>query len=279
MGNAFIVGDVHGNYPKLKAALQTYGYREGDDVIFVGDLMDRGYYNAKVARFVKRLGDKGHIIQGNHELQHRNLMLYYQTIINFGPELCALVADIFKFYKVGVSWPKTKEGCCKYQCSLDERKEIIGRESSSFEEAVKRFIVYTLSWDDARLWEIVCSVMDVMCGPPYDAEHTLYEYFAATQRTRDAMEYIWDTGAKEINITVKNSKYARIVVTHNNPFGHLITSQDPKEGQDVFHKNVLYVFGHIPVEKAVLTRGTAGCGYLDIDLSPKDVGVYKLTTR
>ena len=32
MGNAFIVGDVHGNYPKLKAALQTYGYREGDDV-------------------------------------------------------------------------------------------------------------------------------------------------------------------------------------------------------------------------------------------------------
>lgn len=47
MGNAFIVGDVHGNYPKLKAALQTYGYREGDDVIFVGDLMDRGYYNAK----------------------------------------------------------------------------------------------------------------------------------------------------------------------------------------------------------------------------------------
>lgn len=39
MGNAFIVGDVHGNYPKLKAALQTYGYREGDDVIFVGDLM------------------------------------------------------------------------------------------------------------------------------------------------------------------------------------------------------------------------------------------------
>lgn len=36
-------------------------------------------------------------------------MLYYQTIINFGPELCALVADIFKFYKVGVIWPKTKE--------------------------------------------------------------------------------------------------------------------------------------------------------------------------
>lgn len=42
MGNAFIVGDVHGNYPKLKAALQTYGYREGDDVIFVGDLMCGG---------------------------------------------------------------------------------------------------------------------------------------------------------------------------------------------------------------------------------------------
>ena len=36
-------------------------------------------------------------------------MLYYQTIINFGPELCALVAGIFKFYKVGVIWPKTKE--------------------------------------------------------------------------------------------------------------------------------------------------------------------------
>ena len=73
MGNAFIVGDVHGNYPKLKAALQTYGYREGDDVIFVGDLMDRGYYNAKVARYVKRLGDKGHIIQGNQAAWFRQL--------------------------------------------------------------------------------------------------------------------------------------------------------------------------------------------------------------
>lgn len=276
MPNVFIVGDVHGNYPKLITGLTAHGYQPGDDIIFVGDLMDRGAYNAKVARFVHRLGDKAHVIQGNHEFQHQNMMLHYQTIVNFGPDLCSVVSDIFKFYKQNATWPKTKDECRPYQCSLKERENIIAKESTSFSDAITRFIVYTMAWEDIRLWDIVRNVLDIMCGHPYDAEHTLYEYFAATQKTRDAMEHLWNSEAKEIHITVHSDKYDHILVTHNNPFGYCINARDPEEGRGPLHKRILYVFGHIPVEKPVFTQGTAGCGYLDIDLSPKNVGIYKL---
>lgn len=283
MGNTFIVGDVHGNYPKLKAALQAHGYKEDDDVIFVGDLMDRGYYNAKVARFIKRLGEKGHIIQGNHELQHQQLLPFYQAILGFGSPYPEMAAEIFKNYQPGVWWPETDVDCRCWQCSLQdvlqERKNVLSQPTTSFQEAVRQFVVYTIAWEDVRLWKLISILLKNMCGPPYDAEHTLYEYFAATQKTREAMEYIWNTNTKEINIAVKNSHYNNIVVTHNNPFGPFISSKDPKEGQNESHKNTLYVFGHIPVERVTLTQGFAGCNYLDIDLSPKNVGIYKITSN
>ena len=48
----YVIGDVHGNYPKLKMALEAVDYKPDDDLIFVGDVMDRGSYNGKVARFI-----------------------------------------------------------------------------------------------------------------------------------------------------------------------------------------------------------------------------------
>ena len=64
MNDIYVVGDVHGNYPKLNTALYDAGYLSGDDVIFAGDLMDRGCYNGKVANLWQGLARKRMLYRG-----------------------------------------------------------------------------------------------------------------------------------------------------------------------------------------------------------------------
>lgn len=276
MRKIFAVGDVHGNYPKLMAALHSAGYEEGDDLIFVGDLMDRGYYNAKVARFIAKLGNHAHVIQGNHEFQHKQLLPYYQTIVSAGKEYSSMVADVFRYFKPGVTWPTTAEECKDYYCSIEKRNEIIKDKGTDFESAVKRVVVYTMAWEDIRLWHIVSELLNTMCGEPYDAEHTLYEYFSATEKTRKDMEMLWLATAQELVVKLRNSQFTEAVICHNNPFGNSIWSKDPNSDKRG-HQNILYLFGHIPVEGIVTFEDKeSGCQYMDLDLSPKQVGIYQI---
>ena len=227
MRKIFAVGDVHGNYPKLMAALHSAGYEEGDDLIFVGDLMDRGYYNAKVARFIAKLGNHAHVIQGNHEFQHKQLLPYYKSIITAGKEYSSMVADIFRFFRQGVTWPTSATECESYRCSIEERNEIIQNPATDFDSAIKRVIVYTMAWEDGLLWHVVAELLDMMCGEPYDAEHTLCEYFSATEKTRKNMEMLWLATAQELVVKLRNSQFTEAVICHNNPFGNSIWSKDP----------------------------------------------------
>lgn len=271
----FVVGDVHGNYPKLVAALDAAGYKTGDRVIFVGDLTDRGSHNARVVRFVRDLGDKAHIVRGNHEYQHLLLLPLYQTILSFGKEYAISASFLFKYFKPGVSYPKTAAECAPFKCSLDERWNIISTNPKNFEEAIKRFAVQILAWEDDAMWKMVIGLLDSMCGPPYDAEHTLYEYFSGTTQTRATFEAVWRNPCQEINIDLSNSKYKHVVITHNNPFGPHIDSHDTQVGEG--HENTLYIFGHIPVDVITESIDTdSNCKYIDIDLSPKSVGVVCL---
>lgn len=276
MRKIFVVGDVHGNYPKLMAALHSAGYEEGDDLIFVGDLMDRGYYNAKVARFIAKLGNHAHVIQGNHEFQHKQLLPYYKSIITAGKEYSSMVADIFRFFRQGVTWPTSDTECESYRCSIEERNEIIQKPATDFDSAIKRVIVYTMAWEDGLLWHVVAELLDMMCGEPYDAEHTLYEYFSATEKTRKNMEMLWLATAQELVVKLRNSQFTEAVICHNNPFGNSIWSKDPNSDKRG-HQNILYLFGHIPVEGIVTFEDKeSGCRYMDLDLSPKQVGIYQI---
>ena len=75
--NYDILGDIHGQYSKLKDVLKRLGYKKthgvfsqkGHKVIFVGDLIDRGEGAAKVVQLVKDMVDSGNAeaIMGNHE--------------------------------------------------------------------------------------------------------------------------------------------------------------------------------------------------------------------
>lgn len=61
----YIIGDVHGKFEKLKALISKLPYEHPSDIIFVGDLVDRGEDSAAVVKFVRENGFL--CVKGNHE--------------------------------------------------------------------------------------------------------------------------------------------------------------------------------------------------------------------
>ena len=132
-----------------------------------------------------------------------------------------------------------------YACSADKRIEIIQGKPKTVHAFVRAFIAYTLAWEDDSLCKIILYLLEVMCGNPYDAERTIYEYLSCTRKQRAAFEWLWNQTATEVNIDYTEPyKYQHIVITHNNPFGRYY-SCDPDEVRSG-HDKTLYIFGHIP---------------------------------
>ncbi|AZA79736.1 serine/threonine protein phosphatase [Chryseobacterium sp. G0186] len=69
--NFFIIGDVHGCFYTLEEILKQWN-TENEHLIFVGDLIDRGNYSAKVVKKCMQLQQaypNCSIIKGNHEYE------------------------------------------------------------------------------------------------------------------------------------------------------------------------------------------------------------------
>ena len=134
-----------------------------------------------------------------------------------------------------------------------------------------------MAWEDDSLWKLMLCLLDEMCGAPYDAQHTIYEYLAGSNKTRERFEAVFSNTTAEfvINTTDAIARYQSIRITHNNPFGG-VHSYDGDE-MLTEHKNALYVFGHVPHDKIIrIDRERSRCTYLDIDLSPDKVGIVRL---
>lgn len=72
----YIIGDVHGCYKTLCALIKKFPQQEKSQMVFVGDLVDRGAESYAVVEFVKN--GKYPCVLGNHE----ELMLEYYSSAN-----------------------------------------------------------------------------------------------------------------------------------------------------------------------------------------------------
>ncbi len=64
----YCVGDIHGCYNELKQLLKVGNFQKNtDELLLTGDLIGRGPKPLDVLNFVMDLGDKVHVVLGNHD--------------------------------------------------------------------------------------------------------------------------------------------------------------------------------------------------------------------
>lgn len=66
---SLIVGDIHGCYDELQELLDKAGLSDGDEIIAIGDLVDRGPDSARTLAFFRSRAD-ARSLMGNHERKH-----------------------------------------------------------------------------------------------------------------------------------------------------------------------------------------------------------------
>lgn len=70
MSSLYAIGDVHGQLHMLEALVERVPFREEDEIVFLGDLIDRGQDSRGVVEFLLAFGreyPKTVFLRGNHE--------------------------------------------------------------------------------------------------------------------------------------------------------------------------------------------------------------------
>lgn len=97
MARVLAIGDIHGQYEKLVRALEASRYAESDQLIFLGDYIDRGPDSKRVLDFMLRLKrvPANIFLRGNHEQMLLHLLsgkadyLYMWLDYSFGRDCLA----------------------------------------------------------------------------------------------------------------------------------------------------------------------------------------------
>lgn len=104
MSREIIIGDIHGCYDEMLELLDIIKPASEDQIIAVGDIVDRGPKSVELYHYFKNTPN-ARIIMGNHERKHlRGIMSYSQEIVRlqFGdlyPEFVAWLENIAYYYE------------------------------------------------------------------------------------------------------------------------------------------------------------------------------------
>ncbi len=78
MQRVIIVGDVHGMYDELVSLLALVDFRPDDQLVMLGDLIDKGPDSVGVVSMLRAMRERGHdivLLMGNHE---EKLLRFYE---------------------------------------------------------------------------------------------------------------------------------------------------------------------------------------------------------
>ncbi len=87
MNRIVFIGDVHGMLHELKTLIEAFSPVTGDQIVFVGDLVDKGYDSPGVVKYIRELSlhYKVTVVAGNHEDKHQR----YRRHLVASPEIAA----------------------------------------------------------------------------------------------------------------------------------------------------------------------------------------------
>ncbi|HEU5393607.1 MAG TPA: metallophosphoesterase family protein, partial [Candidatus Methylomirabilis sp.] len=66
-GTRYVIGDVHGCLTPLQRLLDKIGPGPADELVFIGDYIDRGPQSREVVELVRELPGRITLLIGNHE--------------------------------------------------------------------------------------------------------------------------------------------------------------------------------------------------------------------
>lgn len=81
----YIVGDIHGCYDEFIQLLTIIDYQDDDEIICVGDYIDRGRQNYEMLKWIENYPDNFLLIQGNHEAEfvaNIEILVKFANVLN-----------------------------------------------------------------------------------------------------------------------------------------------------------------------------------------------------
>lgn len=163
-GRDLIVGDIHGHFTKLQAALDAVGFAPdaGDRLFSVGDLVDRGPESAQA---LKWLGKPWfYAVQGNHEDM---AILWSSGLVGVGDysangggwnvnntrAASQAVAECFALLPVAIELPTAAGlvGIVHADCPFDDWRDFVAAlESQAIDDSERQHIIGQAQWSRSR---------------------------------------------------------------------------------------------------------------------------------
>ena len=97
-----VIGDIHGCFDELMELLSVIGVSKSDEIISLGDIVDRGPASDKVVDFFMR-AENSKVLMGNHERKH------YRHSIGRSPIGKSQLLAIEQFKRAGMDYGKILE--------------------------------------------------------------------------------------------------------------------------------------------------------------------------
>ena len=98
-----VVGDIHGCFEELQKLLSDLSFQDSDELVSIGDLIDRGPYPKEVVSFFRNTHNASAIL-GNHEDKH--IRIYNGELKpSFSQKIC--IEQMGSFYEEAIQYMKS----------------------------------------------------------------------------------------------------------------------------------------------------------------------------